>query len=430
MDQIDVLHITHTTPLKDSRIMREIRALERSGLFRVSVFGFASSEEATAGFETVEFAPDHSFRVWQFYFSRRRITLTIRFRARLPLMAIERFLNVLLARAHITRTFRLRYSLLRVLSYLRKPFQLFSVFLPFFSSNIVSRLADEPVEIVHCHDWVSLPLAARVAIVKKARLVYDSHELATEMNGYSWGRKKLVYYVERFHWGQVDLFISVSDMIINHYLEKYGTKEFRVIHNTPESGPDGRFPDRSETIRDHVPVGKNKIVAVYVGSLTFGRGLDTIVSAVRLNPPDIHFSFLGQGPQEQELRDATSGHKNVSFMDPVAGDQVVPFLRGADVGLCLIEPTCLSYQYSLPNKLFESLFSGAKVVATNLPEISRLVESVGGGLLIGGNDPEELIEAIREAHKLPRTDYKALEKYGWPTVSAELVAGYRTLLPA
>lgn len=407
MGQIDVLHMTHTTPLKDSRIMREIRALERSGLFRVSVFGFASSEEATAGFETVEFAPDHSFRVWQFYFSRRRITLTIRFRARLPLMAIERFLNVLLARAQA----------------------LFAVFLPFFL-NIVSRLADEPVEIVHCHDWVSLPRAARVARVKKARLVYDSHELATEMNGYSWGRKKLVYYVERSHWGQVDLFISVSDMIINHYLEKYGTKEFRVIHNTPESGPDGRFPDQSETIRDHVPVGKNKIVAVYVGSLTFGRGLDTIVSAVRLNPPDIHFSFLGKGPQEQELRDATSGHKNVSFMDPVAGDQVVPFLRGADVGLCLIEPTCLSYQYSLPNKLFESLFSGAKVVATNLPEISRLVESVGGGLLIGGNDPEELIEAIREAHKLPRTDYKALEKYGWPTVSAELVAGYRTLLPA
>lgn len=411
--------------------MREIRALVRSGLFRVSVFGLGRSEEATAGFETVQFAPDHSFKVWQFYSPHRRlITLSIPFQARVRLMAIERFINVLLARAHIARPFRLRYSLLKVLSFLRKPLQLFAVFVPFFSSNLISRLADETVEVVHCHDWVSLPLAARVARVKNARLVYDSHELATEMNGYSWWRKKLVYCVELLHWGQVDLFISVSEMIVNHYLEKYGTKEFRVVYNTPESGPDGRFADRSETIRDHVSIGKNKIAAVYVGSLTFGRGLDTIVSAVRLNPPDIHFSFLGKGPQEKELRDATSGHKNVSFMDPVAGDEVVPFLRGADVGLCLIEPTCLSYQYSLPNKLFESLFSGAKIVATNLPEISRLVNSVDGGLLIGGNDPEELIEAIRAAHKLPRTDYKVLEKYGWPRVSAELVEGYRTLLPA
>jgi glycosyltransferase involved in cell wall biosynthesis len=45
----------------------------------------------------------------------------------------------------------------------------------------------------------------------------------------------------------------------------------------------------------------------------------------------------------------------------------------------LTRPTCLSYEYSLPNKLFESIHAGIPVLATRLVDAAALVDEYGVG---------------------------------------------------
>ena len=60
--------------------------------------------------------------------------------------------------------------------------------------------------------------------------------------------------------------------------------------------------------------------------------------------------------------------------------------RGADVGICGVDNVCLSYYYSLPNKLFEYLHAGVPVLVPEWPEMLRIVKEYGCGWLVGEDD--------------------------------------------
>jgi glycosyltransferase involved in cell wall biosynthesis len=79
----------------------------------------------------------------------------------------------------------------------------------------------------------------------------------------------------------------------------------------------------------------------------------------------------------------------------VPHDEVTQIVSSADFGLCLIEDASLSYRYSLPNKLFEYIFAGLPVVASNLPAIKKIVLDFNLGVVINLS-VENLIKVLTE----------------------------------
>ena len=59
-----------------------------------------------------------------------------------------------------------------------------------------------------------------------------------------------------------------------------------------------------------------------------------------------------------------------------------------------IEPICLSYEYALPNKLFESIQAGIPIVGSNLIEIKNIVEGLDVGFCF--STPEDMAKEIHE----------------------------------
>ena len=53
----------------------------------------------------------------------------------------------------------------------------------------------------------------------------------------------------------------------------------------------------------------------------------------------------------------------------------------ADFGLSLIEPVSLSYEYCMPNKLFEYMMAGVPVIVSPTVEQRKLVERYGSGIV-------------------------------------------------
>ena len=80
-------------------------------------------------------------------------------------------------------------------------------------------------------------------------------------------------------------------------------------------------------------------------------------------------------------------------MPPEAVPQMV---AGADAGLVLIEPICLSYRLTLPNKLFEYLSVGLPVIASDLPAIAAVVRDTGAGVIVDPADRHAVARAFAE----------------------------------
>ena len=59
-----------------------------------------------------------------------------------------------------------------------------------------------------------------------------------------------------------------------------------------------------------------------------------------------------------------------------------------------IEPVSKSYYYSLPNKLFESIQSETPVIASDLPEMKRIVEGYRIGLLCSPGDADDFCACL------------------------------------
>jgi glycosyltransferase involved in cell wall biosynthesis len=140
---------------------------------------------------------------------------------------------------------------------------------------------------------------------------------------------------------------------------------------------------------------------------------------------------MGYGPLEEKVRKAEQLHTNIHFMPAVAPDLVKEYTVDADVGLALIENTCLSYYLCAPNKLYEYAACGIAAVVSDFPEMSRFVDSYECGWKV---KPEldafrYLVESI-DAESIKIKSFNAIPagmKCCWENEEPELLSMYEYL---
>ena len=62
------------------------------------------------------------------------------------------------------------------------------------------------------------------------------------------------------------------------------------------------------------------------------------------------------------------------FLDPVPQEKLLIHTRCATLGVIPFQFVGLNNYYATPNKLFEYIAAGLPVVASNFPELKRIVE--------------------------------------------------------
>ena len=91
--------------------------------------------------------------------------------------------------------------------------------------------------------------------------------------------------------------------------------------------------------------------------------------------------------------------------------QVLP---AKTVGLLLEEPLGKSFEYALPNKLFDYIHADLPFVASNLIEVKRIVEAYGIGEIVKERTPQSLAKQIRNISVVNLGKYqKAQKKLCW-----------------
>jgi glycosyltransferase involved in cell wall biosynthesis len=313
-----------------------------------------------------------------------------------------------------------------------RPFMRWAATLYYYRQGIAEVLRMKP-DLVHCNDYNTVWIGLAARYLTGSRVIYDSHELWPDRNLRPEPRWWLVL-CERLFVKRVHAVITASPGYSEEMARRYGIPEPPAICNVPELSE----ADRAALPPERANPGAGR-VAVYVGGLMKNRGIEQSIRAI-VNVPGATLRLVGPGPpafrvELERLVDEAGARSQVEFVPPVPPGEVVQTLADADVGLCLIQPVCLSYRLTMPNKLFEYTLAGLPVLGSDFPVIGGFIDKRGIGLAVDPEDVEAIAEALSGMLE-PGTNgiyreaaARAAREIDWKDEQAKLIAVYRQVLP-
>jgi glycogen(starch) synthase len=278
-------------------------------------------------------------------------------------------------------------------------------------------------DLIIANDWRALPIAEAVRRRIHCKVIYDSHEFASEEFSDSWRWRLLarrhVMWIEDRYIRSADAVIAVSGGLRDALATRYALPvKPTVIANMP--------PRKAGVFRatgEHVEV-------LYHGIIAPRRGLEVLIDSVAAWPNRFELRLRGSGPADylEQLRGrARQVAKRVHFEDAAPPDQVVDAARMSDIGIFLLADSTIHARFALPNKLFEYLSAGLMVISSDLPEVRRIVDSTGCGSLLPALSEEAITAALQDLNRseidaCKRRSLVAAETLNFDTEARRLLA--------
>lgn len=289
--------------------------------------------------------------------------------------------------------------------------------------------------VIHAHDTAMLVPGVAGMRLMNARLVYDSHELATGVAYRSGVWSRFVSNVERLGIPHCSAVLTVSEGIATELERRYRLPARpTVVRNV--SDLEESTASSGQGLRERLGL-RDVPLALHQGAPAVGRGCESLIRAVA-TMPDVHLVFLGDGQASYvgRLRGLTRSlgtSRRVHFVPSLPLRDLLATTAEADVGLSMLEGMCANHHHALPNKVFEYIAAHVPVVASHLPEVRRLIEDHGVGATVDPGDPRSIAHGIRSVldtrHDGPLRDRlrEASTTLRWPVEAARLLDLYASL---
>lgn len=253
---------------------------------------------------------------------------------------------------------------------------------------VITLLFRKRPALLISNDLDTLPANYLAGRIRRVPLIYDSHELFTQVPELITRRSVQAFWkgIESRLLPKLKFAVTVNYSIATIYRRLYGTR-FMVVRNVPERiDYHLREVDRPQ-----------KQMVIYQGALNIGRGLELMIDAMQYLE-NVLFVVAGTGDIEGDLKQRVIRMNlgdRVEFRGRMLPEALTPLTMLADLGVSLEEDRGLNYRYALPNKLFDYIQCRVPVLCSALPEMSRIVDSYGVGISTKERDPEKLAGIIR-----------------------------------
>lgn len=206
----------------------------------------------------------------------------------------------------------------------------------------------------------------------------------------------LTRLVEKFTFRYIDHVITVVDESRSRVLRCSPLKDENVsiVSNTPD------LVNLKSYINfpcEDLELFRQKFVAVYVGGVRLGRGLDQVFKAIPMVVEKIKnfmFVIIGTGKNIEILKNLSVNlgiQDYVYFKGWVDPDRVPSIVQCADVGVIPHYVTS-HINHTVPNKLFDYMSLGLPVIASEAMPIKRILDQEECGITF--KDSAELANAV------------------------------------
>jgi len=252
--------------------------------------------------------------------------------------------------------------------------------------------------IILANDLDILYACFRFAKKNRLPLVYDSHEIFTELPHIQ-GRvsQKVWRFLENKIIREIPYIMTESESYAQWFVDKYKINKPLVINNFP------RRNFRGENAKKNVPSPE---IILYQGAINAFRGIEAGILSMKYLE-DCEFWIVGDGPKRMEYEALAQKEKitNVKFWGSVTPNQLREITPQADLGLSLEENAGLSYYLSLPNKVADYIQGGIPIVGSDFPETKGIIEKYKIGVIAESRNPQEIAEKIKEVLARPKGFY-------------------------
>lgn len=266
------------------------------------------------------------------------------------------------------------------------------LFYLFYNLRLFLFLLPRRFTVIISNDLDTLLACFLVSKFKKTRLVFDSHELFTEVPELTERPRiqKIWLNIEKRIVPKLKYNYTVCDSLAHIFQEKYKTN-FITIRNLPYNKSQLPLPELANKT-------KGKKIILYQGSVNIGRGLELVINTLPLLENTV-FIIVGRGDIETQLKnlaEKVNVTEKVIFTGPIPFEQLHPYTQMAHLGISLEENMGKNYFYALPNKIFDYTQALVPVLTSDFPEMRKIIDTYNIGKTTKANSPKELAPIIKE----------------------------------
>ncbi|MEO9534302.1 MAG: glycosyltransferase family 4 protein [Crocinitomicaceae bacterium] len=302
-------------------------------------------------------------------------------------------------------------------------------------TKVVNQMYKEALkldaDIYHFHDPELTRIGKKLAR-KGKKVIYDVHEdVPRQILGKtyipSFLKKPISWFVEKFEMNSAKKFaaiVTATPFIADRFLK--ANKNTVNINN---------YPVLDEMLSDFNYDDKTGNKVSYVGVISENRGIKEIVSALEFTTSTFVLGGKFSNAQFEETVKDVPGWEQVDFRGFMSRDEVKKAYQEAKAGLVTLRPL-VSFQDSLPVKMFEYMAAGIPVIASNFSLWEEIITKDNCGLCVDPLSPKAIAGAINYILEHPE-EAKAmgengkrlvLEKYNWKIEEQKLFDLYAKLL--
>lgn len=280
-------------------------------------------------------------------------------------------------------------------------------------------------DVIHCHDFDTLPVGIKLKEKLGLPLIYDAHEIWGYMLQKDLPKLFSYYYLkkEKRLINKPNTIITVNEPLKN-YFESITNVNVNIIMNC-------KFLENKK----YIPPNNNRFTILYIGYLSKSRFLLELVEIVA-KLPDVHLIIGGSGKTKyvDTLIDKCKKIKNVDFIGKVPMENVIPMTKKSDLIICMTSPEDPNNSRATANKQFEAMVCGRPIICTKNTYPGILTEQLNCGLVadFNKNSLKNTIVQLKNNPKLCKELGKnalnaAIKRYNWKNQEEVLFKIYNSI---
>ncbi len=314
------------------------------------------------------------------------------------------------------------YKTIRMSLFFNKGFMFYAE----YNIRLFLKLLFLKSDILLANDLDTLLPNYLISILFSKKLIYDSHELFTEVPELTSRPKvrNIWLTIEKLIFPNLKNVYTVNHKIADIYKEKYKIP-VKVIRNVSNKLSNKKIDKNLSDL-----IKKDKKMLILQGSgINIDRGAEEAVSMMQYVKNAVLY-IIGSGDVFVKLKVSVKKYQledKVFIKDKMPYKDLMEYTKIADLGLTLDKGTNLNYEYSLPNKVFDYIQAKIPVLASNREVVAELITKNNIGSITKTHDTKELAEIVntilfdKELNKTWKRNLKnSAEIYTWENESKKL----------
>ncbi len=211
-------------------------------------------------------------------------------------------------------------------------------------------------------------------------------------------QKRILDWLEKIElalYRDADKVVAVTEAFKNNLIQRgIDTEKIEVVTNG--SNIDLFFPrEKDNTLLQSLNL-ENKFIVGYIGTHGMAHSLDFIVKSIsKVKDKNIHFLFIGDGSVKNKVVKLASilSLKNITFLDPIAKEEVPRYLSIIDVSLAsLIKSN--TFKTVIPSKIFEASAMQKPTLLGVEGQAQGIIEKYNAGLCFEPENEKDFIAKV------------------------------------